>query len=858
MNLSELTRCEALVLGSGIESMACALTQAQRGRRTLVVTPFTCLHAEMDLTGDLRCPTLPEPWQGRLFPLDVMDEGGLLHPDRLKRHGEMLMAQAGVELLYACQVLAVQQGVATVAHKSGLYAIRCGEVFDCRELALTGADCFCLHVMDGGALRQLQVPTEHAGATPAEQVARYEDALDALPPGATPARSGTAASCQAGLPLAAALRRGVEHRPDALAREPWAEAQAGLNPFYPQAAEACVPVPQEDDWDVLVVGGGTAGAVAALYAARQGLRTCVIDMNGMLGGTATVGGVSTYWFGRREGATREIDRLVDECYTRWQLPRKPGLWCNDDVFLPDIKAHALLKACLAAGAEVRLGCIACAVQRNGQRVQGVYYAWGDRPRLSRAGMILDCTGDGDVCVLAGAAFTYGNRQDGMTYWGSLAQYTAPDTYRNNFSTMVHVGDPLDYTRFILQGRTLGGALYDHGRYVATRETRHVRGLTTVTLEDIVAMRPVEDPLYVCYSNYDPKGRLTAEMCYFGLLPPNQEIPVPRGAVIPVTPDGRPLEGLLVGGKAISCTHDALPGLRMQPDLQRQGLALAALAGCALRQELPAWQAQGVAETIRGLGGDLSLPEPPEEASLADVIASLRGDEPWEWLEDSVVTVTRQVPAVVRIMMAPAGEALPLLRARYAGAEDPLRLTLARLMLWHRADDGAAAVVEAAWTHLAHTDGLPRREGSLNYGQLLPDHGLMPEVVYLLNSLSRAPGVDVLPLMQEVLRRLESTQRDWHDLRAGIYCYGECFAWLAVRRRDHSLLPLIRRVLALPELCTEPGDTLLRERFHMLRISLYHALHVLGDDAGTAALKDYLQEKRRPLAYAAQLLLAKDK
>src|SRR5690606_3488975 len=43
--------------------------------------------------------------------------------------------------------------------------------------------------------------------------------------------------------------------------------------------------------DVLVCGGGSAGAVAAIQAARAGTRTLLIEANGMLGGTTTVGGV---------------------------------------------------------------------------------------------------------------------------------------------------------------------------------------------------------------------------------------------------------------------------------------------------------------------------------------------------------------------------------------------------------------------------------------------------------------------------------------------------------------------------------------------------------------------------------------
>jgi pyruvate/2-oxoglutarate dehydrogenase complex dihydrolipoamide dehydrogenase (E3) component len=46
------------------------------------------------------------------------------------------------------------------------------------------------------------------------------------------------------------------------------------------------------EFDVIVVGGGTAGTIAAIQAGRLGARTLLVEKNGMLGGTTTVGGVN--------------------------------------------------------------------------------------------------------------------------------------------------------------------------------------------------------------------------------------------------------------------------------------------------------------------------------------------------------------------------------------------------------------------------------------------------------------------------------------------------------------------------------------------------------------------------------------
>src|SRR5690554_2571927 len=44
--------------------------------------------------------------------------------------------------------------------------------------------------------------------------------------------------------------------------------------------------------DILVVGGGTAGTIAAIQAARAGCKTVLVENGSWLGGTITTGGVS--------------------------------------------------------------------------------------------------------------------------------------------------------------------------------------------------------------------------------------------------------------------------------------------------------------------------------------------------------------------------------------------------------------------------------------------------------------------------------------------------------------------------------------------------------------------------------------
>jgi Succinate dehydrogenase/fumarate reductase, flavoprotein subunit len=51
-------------------------------------------------------------------------------------------------------------------------------------------------------------------------------------------------------------------------------------------------LPLTDIYDVIVVGGGSAGCMAAIQAARAGARTALIEKNGVLGGTTVVAAVN--------------------------------------------------------------------------------------------------------------------------------------------------------------------------------------------------------------------------------------------------------------------------------------------------------------------------------------------------------------------------------------------------------------------------------------------------------------------------------------------------------------------------------------------------------------------------------------
>ncbi len=66
----------------------------------------------------------------------------------------------------------------------------------------------------------------------------------------------------------------------------------GADSIAPPGNQAAASLDVSTTVDVLVVGGGTAGTIAAIQAGRAGATTLILERNSQLGGTMTTGGVA--------------------------------------------------------------------------------------------------------------------------------------------------------------------------------------------------------------------------------------------------------------------------------------------------------------------------------------------------------------------------------------------------------------------------------------------------------------------------------------------------------------------------------------------------------------------------------------
>ncbi len=392
----------------------------------------------------------------------------------------------------------------------------------------------------------------------------------------------------------------------------------------------------ECEVDVLVVGGGTAGTIAALQAARTGARTMLVEMCSQLGGTTTVGGVS--YPGLFHAWEKQVIAGIG-----WSLVEKAVEL--DSGTMPDfstppkrhsqhqVRVNGQLYAALAEEACLEAG-VALAYYEMPQAVKATSGGWlvhtagkGIRRRIA-CRQLIDCTGGGDIVGMAGLArlreettqpgtlmFSFGgydkkkldakliqeryrealaggqlhegdyahaNGQfvNFLRGGGSNAQHIfGADSSTSATKTRANIAGRTSVLRLLRFIRSLPGCenarLEKMQQETAVRETYRIVGEVQITQEDYVAGRRFEDAVSYAFYPIDlhDKHGVRPKPLQRGTVPT-----VPLRALVP-----RGSRNLLVAGRCVSSDRLANSALRVQAACMGMGQAAGATAGLAIQR-----------------------------------------------------------------------------------------------------------------------------------------------------------------------------------------------------------------------------------------------------------------------------------
>tara|TARA_B100001173_G_scaffold312435_1_gene333656 strand:+ start:2250 stop:3608 length:1359 start_codon:yes stop_codon:yes gene_type:complete len=383
--------------------------------------------------------------------------------------------------------------------------------------------------------------------------------------------------------------------------------------------------------DILVVGGGTAGTIAAIQAGRTGSHTTLIESGSQLGGCTTTGGVSFpgifHAWGEQIIGGIGWELVLDAVELNGdQLPdfsKTPkSHWKHQVAVNPALYAMLAEEKCLEAGVDIRYYESPTSVKFDNGKWLVESIGKGVKTLIA-AKQLIDCTGNALITSMAG----YKVLREKETQPGSLIYSMGgydfnqldlskiPNRYhralRQNMlrskirktgeNTFVPYGyvyvNGADSTtsethtianqkgrqsllELIRELRELPGCenirITSMKTETAVRETFRIEGLYKITKQDYVSGRVHDDSL--SYSFYPVDLHREGKSIYQEFLKPNLVASIPLRALIP-----KKSENFLVAGRCLCSDRLANSALRVQASCMGMGQAAAIAASISIQE-----------------------------------------------------------------------------------------------------------------------------------------------------------------------------------------------------------------------------------------------------------------------------------
>ena len=389
-------------------------------------------------------------------------------------------------------------------------------------------------------------------------------------------------------------------------------------------------------YDVVVVGGGPAGACAAVSAARKGMKTVIIEATPSLGGMATSALVGPFMTNfDRDGEEPTVKGIFSEIVERletYEAAFPSENIENNSIYTSFIKRYhrhvtpfdsfyleiVLDEMLREAGVEILCYTQFADVIAESGRITHVVLTAPEGMLCLAGNVFIDCTGNASVAEKAGVPTYKGEEQSGIPQPGTLmfevdgvddqrlidygtrperpikVYRTPKGKYKVNHYHVYNVDatnakslteahsvarhQVLDAFR-ILHDETPGfenAKISAVASVLGVRESRHIEGEYTITVEDVAEGTKFDDRIAVYGFGMDVHNRNDAEKGNFKIEIAKRYY-IPYSAMIP-----KNCKNMLVAGKTISCRSQAVGGMRCMPAAMAMGQAAGIAAALTVR------------------------------------------------------------------------------------------------------------------------------------------------------------------------------------------------------------------------------------------------------------------------------------